>query len=328
MANLPLTFACGLYDRMLALYTGEVRPQGIDLAFVAIDTPSEVFGRMLKGEFDVSEMSSSEFIRMIAAGQRRFIAIPVFPSRVFRHGLICVNRRSGIRSPKDLEGKRVGVPVYPMSAAVWIRGHLQHEYGVDLSAIRWVQDEGGLPKLYGEAAHKLRIETNETGRSLSDLLAQGTIDAYIGASLPDSLQTSADVARLFPDYRDVEKEFYRRTQIFPIMHVVVIRREVYEKHPFVAASLYDAFCRSKDSALAKMRYIGTLRYMLPWLAADLDEIAELFGGDPFKYGIAANRSSIEALITYLFEQGLIEKPVAIGDLFVPNCGSSQGPEVS
>ena len=136
MPGLPLTFACGLYDRMQALYTGEVRPEGIDLDFLAIDSPREIFDRLSgKGEFDVAEMSSSEFISRKSAGQCPFVAIPVFPSRAFRHGFIAVNRRSGIRSPKDLEGKRVGVPLYTMTAAIWIRGHLQHEYGVDLSTI-------------------------------------------------------------------------------------------------------------------------------------------------------------------------------------------------
>jgi 4,5-dihydroxyphthalate decarboxylase len=313
-ADLPLTFACGLYDRMLPLYTGDVRPAGIDLKFIVNDVPSDVFSRMHKGEFDASEMSSSEFVRLASAGECPFVAIPVFPSRVFRHGLICVNRQAGIKSAKDLEGKRIGVPLYPMTAAVWIRGHLQHEYGVDLSAVRWLQEEPALPKLHGAAVH---IDINRSGKTLSELLARGDIDAHIGAGLPDSLRTSPDVVRLFPNYRDIEREFYRQTQIFPIMHAVVIRRDVHEKHPFVAASLYDAFCRSKEIALSKMRYIGSLRYMLPWMTAELDEIDEVFGGDPFKYGIEPNRKSLEALITYLTEQSLIAQPKSITELFVP-----------
>jgi 4,5-dihydroxyphthalate decarboxylase len=313
-AELPLTFACGLYDRMLPLYTGDVRPAGIDLKFIANDVPSDVFGRMMKGEFDASEMSSSEFIRLRSAGECPFVAIPVFPSRVFRHGLICINRKAGIRTPKDLEGKRIGVPLYPMSAAVWIRGHLQHEYGVDLSTVRWLQDEPTLPKLHNAT---LQIEINRSGKSLSELLARGEIDAHIGAALPDSLHTSPDVARLFPNYRDIEREFYQRTQIFPVMHAVVIRRDLYDRHPFVAASLYDACRRSKEIALSKMRYIGSLRYMLPWMTADLDEIDAVFGGDPFKYGIEPNRKSLEALITYLAEQSLIARPLSIAELFVP-----------
>jgi 4,5-dihydroxyphthalate decarboxylase len=321
--NLTINFACGLYDRMIPLYTGEVRPDGIDLNFIAIDSPREIFDRMSgRLEFDASEMSSSEFISLMGAGRCPFVAVPVFPSRAFRHGFICVNRNAGIRTPKDLEGKRVGVPLYTMTAAVWIRGHLQHQYGVDLSAIRWVQGATNAPGAHGSPTvmpllRPVPIENNNSGKSLSQLLEEGSIDAIAGAELPDSLRINPDVQRLLPNFREVEKEFYRRTRIFPIMHLLVIRREAYDRHPFVAASLYDAMCRSKDRALAKMRNLGALRYMLPWLSADLDEIDDLFGGDPWPYGIEKNRPTLEALMTYMVEQSLIAAPIAIEDLFVP-----------
>ena len=328
MPGLPLTFACGLYDRMQALYTGEVRPEGIDLDFLAIDSPREIFDRLSgKGEFDVAEMSSSEFISRKSAGQCPFVAIPVFPSRAFRHGFIAVNRRSGIRSPKDLEGKRVGVPLYTMTAAIWIRGHLQHEYGVDLSTIRWVQGSTNSPGAHGEPTvlplvRSVPIEDNETGKSISQLMEEGAVDANIGTSLPVSMRRNPDIQRLFPDFREVEKEFYARTRIFPIMHVLAIRREVYDRHPFVAASLYRAFCESRDVALAKMRYLGALRYMLPWIPADLDEIDQVFGGNPWPYGIEANRPTLEALVTYMVDQAVIAEPVAVDELFVPVDGAA------
>jgi 4,5-dihydroxyphthalate decarboxylase len=321
-SKLRLTFACGLYDRMLRLYTGEVQADGIDLEFLAIDEPREIFDRMGgKLEFDASEMSSSEFISRLGAGQCPFVALPIFASRVFRHGFIFFNRKSGIRMPRDLEGKRVGVPLYTMSAAVWIRGLLQHEYGVDLSKIRWMQ--GALKKAGAHGspttAPLLRqpsIEINDSGKSLSKLLADGDIDAVISSRPVEGMGKDPDIVRMFPNYREVEKDYYRRTRIFPIMHLIVIRRDVHEAHPFVAQSLYDALCESKDRALAQMKERGALRYMLPWLPADMDEIDDVFGGDPWPYGIEANRPTLEALVQYMVEQHFIAKPIPIEDLFV------------
>ena len=329
MSQLRLTFACGLYDRMLALYTGEVRPVGIDLNFLAIDSPRDIFDRMGGGlEFDASEMSSSEYISRLATGECPWVAIPVFPSRVFRHSFICVNRKAGIRTPKELEGKRVGVPLYTMTAAVFIRGLLQHEYGVDLSRIQWVQGAINTAGAHGAPTapplvRPVKIEINDSGKSLNQLLVEGKIDAIAGTSVPGAIRTNPDIARLFPDYREVEKQYYKRTGIFPIMHLVVIRREVYERHRFVASSLYDAMCESKKTALSRMRYAGATRYMLPWLSADIEELDEVFGSDPWAYGVEANRPTLEALITYLAEQGLIERPIPIEEIFVPTYGLRQ-----
>ncbi len=321
MANLKLSFAAGLYDRMLPLYTGDVKPEGIDLEFVRIDSPREIFDRMAGQQaFDASEFSCSEFISRRAAGDRSFVAIPIFPSRVFRHGMITVNRKH-IKSPKDFEGKRIGVPLYTMTAALFIKGHLQRDYGVDLSGITWVQGA-----INGESTHgnptvmplvkPVKIEKKPEGKTLSDMLEAGEISGIIGTTLPNAIRTNPDVVRLFPNYREVEKELWRTKKIFPIMHLVAIRREVYEKHPFVAQSLYDAFVKAKKLALEKMYYIGALRYMLPWMTADLDEIDEVFGGDPWPYGLDENRPTLEALNQYMEDQYLIEKKVDIDDLFV------------
>ncbi len=318
-----VNFACGLYDRMVPLYSGEVKPEGIDLKFQAIDSPREIFDRMAaRLEFDACEMSSSELIARTAAGQSPFVAIPAFPSRVFRHSFIFINRKSGIRTAKDLEGKRVGVPLYTMSAAIWIRGHLQHDYGVDLSKIRWVQGATNMPGSHGSPTvlpllKPVSIENNQSGKSLSQLLEAGEIDAIAGAEIPAAHGVNPDVVRLFPNFREVERECYRRTRIFPIMHLVVIRRALYEQHPEIAPSLYKALVRSKEVALRKMRYIGATRYMLPWLAADLDELREVFGDDPWPYGIEASRPTLEALVTYMAEQAMIERPMPIEELFVP-----------
>jgi 4,5-dihydroxyphthalate decarboxylase len=322
MSNVKISFACGLYDRMLPLYTGEVKPDGIDLDFQAIDSPRDIFDRMAGSqEFDVAELSSSEFISRMAANQCPFVAIPVFPSRVFRHGMITINTKSGIRTPKDLEGKRVGVPLYTMTAAVFIRGHLQHEYGVDLTKIHWVQGAINKSGSHGNPsvlpmARPVPIEIKDDSRTLSEMIDAGEIDAIIGTGLPESIKHNPNVRRLFPNFHEVEREFYLRTKIFPIMHLVAIRREVYERHPFVAASLYKAFDASKNAALAKMKYVGALRYMLPWMTDDLDEIEQVFGGDPWPYGLKANRPTLDALMTYMVDQGIIAKPLRLDQVFV------------
>ena len=330
MSGLPITFACGLYDRMLALHTGEVKPDGIDLNFIAIDHPREIFDRMANNlEFDAAEMSSSDYFRHAARGDCPMIAIPIFPSRVFRHGYIAVDKRV-IREPKDLAGKRIGVPLYPMTAAIVIRGLLQHDCGVDLSGVTWI--EGGMndTKPHGAPSkiplvRDVKLELHSDTISLNDRLESGDIAATIGSNLPKSLKTNPNIVRLFPDYHRSEVEYYRKTKIFPIMHLVVFRRELYEKHPFIATSLFNACCEAKAIAHKKMRELGTLRYMLPWMAAELEEIDAVFGGDPWPYGIDANRPSLTALVQYLADQALIEKPVPVESLFAPILGQAAKP---
>ena len=206
-----------------------------------------------------------------------------------------------------------------------MRGLKQHDLGVDLSGIEWVQGAVNEPGAYGNPSvmpllKPIAITPNQSGKSLSDLLAAGDIHAIIGSNLPRALNRHPDVVRLFPDYRAREKDYFRRTGIFPIMHLIVIRNDVYERHPFVATSLYDAFGAAKDRAWQKMRFSGTLRYMLPWLPDDVAEIDELFGGDCWPYGIEPNRPTLEALVAYMAEQGLIAAPIAIEKLFVPTFG--------
>jgi 4,5-dihydroxyphthalate decarboxylase len=322
MSRLPLTFACGLYDRVVALANGTVPVDGVDLNFINIDSPREIFDRMSGSqEFDASEYSSSEFISRFAAGQCPFVAIPIFPSRSFRHGFIAVNRKF-VRTPKDLEGKRVGLPMYTMTASIFIKGLLQHEYGVDLSKIEWVEGQINGGEAHGAPTtmplvKPVAIERNQSGKSLSTLLEEGAIHATIGTGLPNALGRNPDIERLFPNYRELERDYYKRTRIFPIMHLVAIRRDVYERNPFVATSLYKALNAAKDLAITKMRAVVSLRYMLPWMGSDVEEIKEVFGGDAFPYGLEANRPTLEALVQYLHDQHLIAEPVKLEDLFVP-----------
>lgn len=323
MADLPLTVACGPYDRTEALRNGAVQVEGIDLRYIAIQSPPEIFARMIhKRSFDASEMSLSHYLIQRTKGDFPFIALPIFPSRVFRHGFIFINTNAQIRSPKDLEGKRVGVPEYRQTAAIWIRGILQNEYGVALDRIRWFEGGVNTPRdpdavmdLRPEA--KVTIEYIPQGRTLNDMLAAGEIDALIGARQPFSLGRHPQVARLFPNYREVEREYVQRTGIFPIMHTLVLQESLYREHPWVAESLYKAFEAAKSWALAQMRFSGAMRYMLPWLYADLQEIDELFQGDPWPYGLEPNRATLETLVRYLVDQGFLREPVRIEEMFAP-----------
>jgi 4,5-dihydroxyphthalate decarboxylase len=321
VSNVSLTFACGLYDRVLALKTGAVPVEGVDLDFINIDSPREIFDRMAaRQEFDVSEFSSSEYVSRFSAGQCPFVALPVFPSRSFRHSFIAVNRRF-VKTAKDLAGKRIGLPMYTMTASIFIKGLLQHDNGVDLSGITWVEGQINAADMHGNPStmplvRPARIEKNTSGKSLSELLESGEIHAIIGTGMPEALGRNPDIVRLFPNFREVEKDYYKRTRIFPVMHLVAIRKEVYERHPFVAKSLYKAFDAAKNLALTKMKYTGALRYMLPWLPDDLDEIEQVFGGDPWPYGIEPNRPTLEALVRYLHDQGLIAAPIPLDKLFL------------
>ena len=322
MSRLPLSFACCRYDRIEAIRDGDIRIEGIDLNCITLQSGRDVFDRMVGGnEFDVAELSASEYISLAGAGDRRFIALPVFPSRVFRHGYIFVNARSGVRAPKDLERQRIGLPLYTQTAAIWARGHLRHQFGVDLSAIRWVQ--GAVEKTGTHGAphaptllEPIEIDQNSSGKPLDALLAQGEIGALIGSRKPASLGRNPDVVRLFPDYRALERRLYETTRIFPIMHLIALRRDLYERHRWIATSLYKAFVESKRRAIARMRYAGSLAVMLPWLLAEIEEIDEVFGGDPWPYGIEPNRPTLQALIRYMVEQHFIARPIALEDLFI------------
>ncbi|KAF2647801.1 periplasmic binding protein-like II [Lophiostoma macrostomum CBS 122681] len=324
--KIPLSFASILYDRMQPLASGEIQPSGIDLNFLTLNHPRDIFDRMAGGkEFDASELSLSEYICRYAAGHRDFVAIPVFPSRAFRHSFIAVNSNS-VKKPSDLSGKKIGVQLYTMTAAVWIRSVLQ-QHGVDLSTIQWVQGSMESGESHGKPSampltKPINIEQNKSGKSLSQLLEEGEIDATIGADLPHCLGKAAHVKRMFPDFKEVEKAYYKETGIFPIMHTVVIRAELCEKYPWLATSLYNALNDSKDVARARMRFLDCLRYMLPWLAQELDEIDEVFSGDPFVYGVDSNRKTLEALIEALHEQAMIKEKLSIEELFVSPRGQN------
>jgi 4,5-dihydroxyphthalate decarboxylase len=322
MSNASLTFACGLYDRMLPLYTGEVPVEGVDLKFLVEDNPRVIFDNMAARQaYGASEFSSSEFVSRFVGGQNPFVAIPVFASRVFRHSFIFINRKH-IKSPKEIAGKRIGVPLFTMTAAVFIRGLLSDEHGIDFSNTEWVEGSINSPKKHGNptvlpTVRKSSITANQSGKSLSELLEAGELQAIIGTDAPESFGRNPDIVRLYPDYRAAEMDYYKRTKIFPIMHLVVIRRDLHDSNPALANNLFMACERAKAIQQQKIRYRGTLRYMLPWMHAEVDDIDNVFGGDPWPYGVEPNRPTLEALVRYLAEQGIIAKAPRVDDLFVP-----------
>lgn len=317
MANLRLTFACGPYDRTQALRDGTIRPEGIDLTYITAQ-PAEIFWRMLQyKEFDASEMSLSNYTMLVASGNSPFVAIPVFPSRVFRHGYFFINTTKGIKTPADLKGKRGGVPEYSMTAAVYMRGLLQHEYGVKPSDVEWLQ--GRADRLEHKTPAGVRISQAPAGVELGDLLERGELDFIISANNPLSFRRGAPtVRRLFQNYRELEQDYYRRTKIYPIMHTVVIRREIYERDPWVALNLYSALCKAKDYCYRHLVETGSPKASFAWLQPMIEEEQAIIGKDWYPYGITQNRPSIEALLQYNYEQGLSPRQLKLEELFVPS----------
>ena len=317
MANLRVTFACGPYDRTQALRDETIRPEGIELNYVTLQ-PAEIFWRMLQfKEFDASEMSLSNYTTLVSGGQAPFIAIPVFPSRVFRHGYFFINTTKGIAQPADLKGKRGGVPEYSMTAAVYMRGLLEHEYGVKPSDVEWVQ--GRADRLGHRLPKDVHLTQAPAGAELGDMLERGEIDFMMTANNPLSFRRGApNVKRLFPNYREAEQDYYRRTKIYPIMHTVVIRRDIYDRDSWVALSLYKALCRAKDYSYHLLAETGSPKASLAWLQPLLEEEQAIIGPDWYPYGIEKNRPSIEALLQYSHEQGLSEHRIKIEELFAPS----------
>jgi 4,5-dihydroxyphthalate decarboxylase len=257
-----------------------------------------------------------------AQGRRPFVAIPVFPSRTFRHRCIFVNTGSGIARPEDLRGKRVGVPEYTMTAAVWLRGLFQHEYGIKPEDILWFQggeeQPGRKDRVDFDLPPGIRLEVIPNDKTLNDMIESGGIDALMSPRMPSCfLRGSPRVGRLFPDFKKAEMDYYRRTKIFPIMHVIVIRTKIYEEHPWIAQSLYKAFCDAKDLCFSQLYDSNVLRISLPWTVAEYEETRALMTEDYWPYGFAPNERVLETLHGYLLEQGLIKQKLDLQSLFAP-----------
>ena len=322
MSKLRLSFGCWNYDRTRALMDGRIQPDGIDFNYLNMPV-EETFFRMLRHkEFDVAEMSLSSYAVSLFSAARPFIAIPIFPSRFFRHSCIYVNAAAGIKEPKDLIGKRIGNPEYQMTAPAWIRGILQDEYGVPLDSVTYCtggEEEPGRPeKLKLDLPPNIKVERIGPQQTLSSMLANGDIDALYTARMPSSFHNSGGkVKRLFENYVDVEKAYFRKTRIFPIMHTVVIRREVYEQNRWVAQALYKAFCEAQAETYHDLTETAALKTMLPWLTAHVEEARAEMGDDFWPYGLDKNRDGLDTFLRYSYEQGLSKRKLNPEELFAP-----------
>jgi 4,5-dihydroxyphthalate decarboxylase len=323
MADVPVTIACGNYDRTRAIRDGTVKVEGCAVTYLPL-YPEEIFHRAFKfQEFDISELSFSSHTRTVAAGTAAYVGIPAFVSRIFRHSGIYVRKAAGIDKPEDLRGKRIGVPEYQITAVVWMRGLIQHEYGVKPSEIRWRSGGQEQPGRHERTPLKpipaLDLQPIGDDKTLVGMLRDGELDALFTARAPSSfVNGEPHIALLFPDSRRAERAYYKKTGLFPIMHLVGIRKTLAEQYPWLPTSVYKAFCEAKARAMIDLRDVNALIVTLPWLVAETNETAALMGDDFWKYGIAENRREIDALTQYLHEQGLTDRRVKAEELFHPS----------
>ncbi|MFC9094534.1 ABC transporter substrate-binding protein [Streptomyces sp. NPDC057072] len=322
MSRLQLTFACGDYDRTRALEEGTVRPDGIDLTYLRLPVEETFFRMMRHQEFEVAELSLSSYVLSLRADPAPFVALPVYTSRMFRHGSLYCHTDAGISAPEDLRGKRIGTPEYQLTACVWMRGILADRYGVPFDSVSYLtggqETPGRIEKAGVELPDSLRISRIPEDRTLAEMLAEGEIDALCTPRVPSPFVAGDPrVRRVFPDVVAAEKDYYADTGIFPIMHVVVIRRDVYDRHPWVAQSLYKAMLAAKDAAYRNLYDTSALRFMLPWLTPQLEEARTLLGQDYWSYGLESNHETLTTFLRYHHEQGLSERLWRPEELFAP-----------
>lgn len=322
MTSLNLTVACWDYDRVRPLMDGRLRAEGVDLNFLSLP-PEETFYRAFKfAEFDVSELSVSSTLMQMSRGTCAYTPIPVFPSRSFRHSCIYIREGGAIQTPRDLKGKRVAISEYQVTAALVIRGILQDDFGVHPSDIRWVQagleTAGREDKVDWVPPDGVVIE-KINDRSIVDMLDAGEIDALITPRAPSNFDATGNgrVRRMFPNLEEVEKDYYRRTGLFPIMHLIGIRNDVLAKNPWVAGSLVKAFTAAKNVALDDLNQTAALKVALPFLPQQVSDVIQLFGRDFWPYGVGPNRKMLETLLRWSYEQGLSARLLSIEELFAP-----------
>jgi 4,5-dihydroxyphthalate decarboxylase len=320
MANLPLRLACWDYDRTRPLIDGRVQAEGIDLT-IHVMRPQQAFRAMLEGSaFDAAEMSLSTYVALRARDAAPFTAIPVMLSKMFRHSCIYVRSDAGIREPADLKGRRVGVTQFASTGVVYMKGLLQHDFGVHQRDMHWFV--GGLntpaeAAAQSAAAPGVVIEQLPDRETLEAMIETGRLDALLTNHFPALfVRGSPRMGRLFPDYKAVEQDYFRRTGIFPVMHVVVIHNQILCDHLHVAASLQSAFCAARDLAVAGLYDTDALRLSLPWLIDHIEETRRNLGPDAFAYGIERNRPALVAFGQYMHEQGFASHVLQPEQMFV------------
>ena len=319
MADLQLSIATTDYDHFRDFRTGSVKAQGIEHTWSVL-SHHEVFARFTANrEWDVAELSIAKFAAQVTRDDADIVGLPVVCSRLFRFGAFYVNRNSGIRIAEDLRGKRIGSPEWAHSAAVYMRGWLHNDVGVRLDEIDWYQAGANAPGREEKVELSLPAGVSLTripDRSLSDLLAAGDIDCALIARPPTCfLQGHPDVARLFPDFEDRELDAYRTTGVWPIMHLIAVQRRILDENPWVARNLYNAFLESKQRSVERLLDPAVSRYPLPWLPAYARRMTDLFGGDPFPYGVEALRRTVDQLLIYAHQQGIAHRSATADNVF-------------
>lgn len=320
MGKLFLSLATSPYDRTAGFFDGRVQIEGCEITAVAL-SPEETFHRAFRhAEFDVTEISLSSHTLTLARGTSSYVGIPAFTSRAFRHSGIYVRTDRGIQSPADLKGKTIGLPEYQQTANVWIRGLLKDEYGVSAEDVKWrvggIEQPGRGERTWLKLPAEIDYKPIPAGATLSQMLRDGELDAVFSPKEPSCFSDGApNVDRLFPDYQPVEEAYFRRTGIFPIMHLVGIRRTLVEKHPWLPASVMKAFAAAKALALEELGLIGHLAVTLPWPVAALHHARRLIGEDFWSYGVEPNRAQLERFLDYSVDQGLSARRPTVEELF-------------
>jgi 4,5-dihydroxyphthalate decarboxylase len=314
MGDLSLTLACGDYDLTRALIDGSVQPPGIELTVLPMPSPERHWRMMRFEEFDVAELSMSHYL-VAHAEERGFTAIPVFPHRRFRHSFVFCRTDAGIEHPKDLDGKRIALRTFQNTAGVWTRGILADDFGVDIGSIHWfTQDEEETP---WEPPSWLHVERVPAGGNLDRMIVAGELDAAIyPETLPSFAKGDPSVKRLFANPKDVERDYFARTGIFPIMHTVVVKNDVLDRYPWVAVSMLKAFRAAKERCYARLE--DPRQTALAWVQDLLEEQRAVLGPDPWPYALEPNRAALTALVRYSHAQGMIPRVPAIEELFAPN----------
>jgi 4,5-dihydroxyphthalate decarboxylase len=322
MTKLTVSVAGVDYDRTRALFDGTVQIAGCETICCAMP-PEEAFHRAFRyQEFDITELSLSNTMALIARGTSPYVAIPVFPSRLFRHSSIYIRTDRGIDRPQDLRGKVIGVPEYPMTAAVWIRGILQDQYGIRAADVKWrsggLEQPGRVERVRLELPPEIELQPIPNTETLSEHLDSGRIDALITAMAPSCFGRNPSVRRLFPDYRAVEEAYFTETRMFPIMHIVGIRRSLVERHPWLPVNTYVAYSKAKEICYRQLETIGHLFTTLPWPVEEFTRARALMGEDFWSYGVEANQRELAAVTRYAAEQGIIDRQLTVEELFAPS----------
>jgi 4,5-dihydroxyphthalate decarboxylase len=323
MADLPFSVCFWNYDRTNPLLDGRVTVAGAAPEFTVLSPPENFIRTFTEQPFDVTEMSFSNYMSAYADDSSPYVAIPVFLSRTFRHGAIFVRTDRGINVPADLEGKTIGLVEYDMTAAVVVRGLLRDEYGVDTKSIHWRVGDPEVP--WRETIpipwvpYGTDVQPMEGGATLNDALVNGSIDALIGIEAPSCFTSGTPgITRLFPEWRAAERDYFSRTGIFPIMHAVGIKRDLFDANPWLAGALFEAFESAKAMAIAELAVTNAPKATLPWVAAELRATRNIMGDDYWPYGVSQNRKVLESLIRWSYEDELTSRRLSIDELFVPS----------